>query len=61
MQTRAVVVFDMKGQLNIHQTIGLPALRDEGVNGPMNCYFRWVDTLATLSDKPIEGNDFPNG
>ena len=59
LQTRAVV-FDMKGQPNIHQTIGLLALkkfiwdnqdvRDDGVCGPMNCYSRWFDTLATLSD-----------
>ena len=59
LQTGAVVS-DMKGQLNIHQTIGLPALkqftwdnhdaRDEEVNEPMNCYSRWVDTHATLSD-----------
>ena len=59
LQTGAVV-FDMKGQLNIHQTIGLPALKqfiwddhdvhDEKVNGPMNFYSRWLDTPATLSD-----------
>ena len=60
LQTRAVVY--EKGQLNIHQTIGLPALeqftwdnhdvRDEEVNGLTNCYARWVDTPATLSDNP---------
>ena len=60
------VVFDMKGQLNIHQTIDLPALkqfiwdnhddRDEEVNGLMNC--RRVDTPATLSDY-LSKNDFP--
>ena len=50
----------MKGQPNIHQTIGLLALkkfiwdnqdvRDDGVCGPMNCYSRWVNTPGTLSD-----------
>ena len=55
-----LVSFDVKGQLNIHQTIDLPALkqfiwdnhdvRDEEVDGLMNCSSRWVDTPATLSD-----------
>ena len=59
LQTRAVV-FDMKGQFDIHQTIGLTALkqfildnhdvRDEEVNGPTNCYSPWDETPATLSD-----------
>ena len=59
LQTGAVVL-DKQGQLNIHQTIGVSVLkqftwenhdvRDEGVNGPMNCHSGWVDTFATLSD-----------
>ena len=67
LRTRAVVC-DMKGQLNIHQTNDLPAFkqfnwdnhncRDEEADGVMSCYFRWVDTSATLSDK-LSKNDFP--
>ena len=56
LRTRSVV-FDMKGQLNVHQSIDLPALKqfiwdnhDEEADGLMSCYFRWVDMLATLSD-----------
>ena len=59
LQTRAVV-FDMKGQFDIHQTIGLTAVKqfiwdnhddcDEEVGGLKSCDSRWVDTLATLSD-----------
>ena len=59
LQTWAVV-FDMKRQFNVHQTIDLPTLkqfiwdnhdvRDEELNGLMNCYSLWVDTPATLSD-----------
>ena len=50
LQTRAVV-FDMKGQSDVHQTTGLTALkqfiwdnhdvRDEEVNGPLSCYSPW--------------------
>ena len=46
LQTGATI-FDIRGQLNIHQTIGLPVLKqfirdnqdvcDEGINGPVNC------------------------
>ena len=55
------VVFNMKGQLNTDQTIDLSALKqliwdnhdglDEEPGGSMSCYFRWVDTSATLSKK----------
>ena len=54
------VVFDTKGQLNIHQTIDLSALKqliwdnhddcDEEVGGLKSYSSRWADTSATLSD-----------
>ena len=54
------IVFDMKGQLNIHQTIALSALKqfiwdnhddcDEEVVGSKSSYSRWIDTSAMLSD-----------
>ena len=59
LRTRAVV-FEMRGQLIIHQTIDLPALKqfiwdnrddcDEEADGLKNCYSCWVDTPVTLSD-----------
>ena len=59
LRTRAVVA-DMKGQLTIHQTIGLSALKqltwdnhddcDEEVDGPKSYYCRWVDTSVTSTD-----------
>ena len=57
-RTRAVVA-DTKGQVNIHQTSDMSALkqliwdnhddRDEEVDGSKSYYSRWVDTSATLS------------
>ena len=54
------VVLDMRGQLNVHQTIDLSALKqiiwdnhddcDEEVDGTKSCYCRWGDTSATLPD-----------
>ena len=54
------VVFDMKGQLNVHETIDLSALKQliwdnhddcvEEVDGSKSCCSRWVDTYATLPD-----------
>ena len=65
------VVFDMTGRLKIHHTSGLPTLkqfswdnhdvRDEGVNGPMNCYSRWVDTMRRRCQTTHWRNLFPNG
>ena len=70
LQTRAVV-FDMTRQFDIHQTIGLTALkqviwdnldvRDEEVNGPMNCYPPWGLTRPRRCQTTYRSKRLPNG